>query len=422
MKKKNILALLLLALPVLMLTSCLKDQDELFEQSASKRLSEYLENTKKTLTSAQYGWILNYYPDRDLSYGGFVYTVKFKDETVEARCELDDPSNMIESTYTLCNEDGPVILFDTYNEYLHYFTTPSGSSGAGGYEAYDGDHMLMILDVAADGKTIKLKGTRSGNIMYMYQLEEDAETYLNKVLAVEDALPFSKYELEIGGKSAIVRVSSSNIFTFYTEDEEIYAPGVFTPNGLIFNEPVELYGKTIEGVTANGDKIVATNDASIVFSPVVPPINEQLIEGEWYISYSGFSAFGQSYYDKVIQGQQSIGETMLYGYVGANENGNFAFCFNSDGYTGSLVFAYQLDGEDKITMKFAMQGTGNGVWYRNNANYAYALFPFGYSSARTFTITADDTVNPTQLTLTEDGNEGNVIVLSSDIIYDPLNN
>ena len=70
MKKNDIILFLLMALPTLLLTSCLKDQEDVFEESASARTANYLSNTKKVLTSAENGWLLNYYPDRDQSYGG----------------------------------------------------------------------------------------------------------------------------------------------------------------------------------------------------------------------------------------------------------------------------------------------------------------------------------------------------------------
>lgn len=430
MNKKNILISLLLTIPFLMFTSCLKDQEDIFEQSASKRLSGYLENVKKTLTSADNGWILNYYPDRDLSYGGYVYTLKFDEQNVEARCEMDDPSNAITTTYSLCNEDGPSLLFDTYNEYLHLFSTPTGSSGPGGYEAYDGDHMFLILNVAEDGNTITLKGSRSGNIMYMYKLEEKAESYISKVLEMEDLLSeYSRYSVTVGKEEALVLVEDFNYFYFITsKGEEIEAPGIFTPEGLVFANPVKIGGRTITGFTAipgQGDEestFIALNNSSTVFTPVIPPLNEQLISGEWYISYSGFSAYGQTYLDKVVAAQENIGETMIYGYIGANENGNFAFCFNSSGYTGSLVFKYELEDDDKITMQFALQGTGDGVWYHNNASYHNILRPFGYSAPNSFIITADDEKKPTVMTLTDVNNPENVITLSAEEINDPLNN
>jgi hypothetical protein len=170
MNKKNIFIYLLLALPLL-LTSCLKDQEDLFTDSASARTTKYLAEVQDVLTSAENGWLLNYYPDREQSYGGAVYTLQFDDEQVTVSSEIaGDPNYTETSTYILNNEDGPVLMFDTYNQLMHYFATPSGSSGAGGYEAYDGDFIFIILGISEDKNTITLKGNRSGNIMYMHRM------------------------------------------------------------------------------------------------------------------------------------------------------------------------------------------------------------------------------------------------------------
>jgi len=56
MKKKNIILFLLMALPTLLLTSCLKDQEDLFTESASQRTTTYLAKAKKVLTSSENGW------------------------------------------------------------------------------------------------------------------------------------------------------------------------------------------------------------------------------------------------------------------------------------------------------------------------------------------------------------------------------
>ena len=195
MNKKNIFIYLLLALP-LMLTSCLKDQEDVFSESASARTVKYLENAKKVLTSSNNGWVLNYYPDRDLSYGGYVYTLKFGQENVEVFSELaSDAEPSKTSLYTLKNEDGPVLMFDTYNEYMHFFATPHGSSGAGGYEAYDGDFIFIIMNISEDGNTIKLKGNRSCNIMYMHRLtgEETSASYMNKIKTINKCMAFKNY-------------------------------------------------------------------------------------------------------------------------------------------------------------------------------------------------------------------------------------
>ena len=92
MKKNNIILFLLMALPTLLMTSCLKDQEDLFDDSASARTTKYLANIKQVLTSAENGWLFNYYPDRDQSYGGQPYVVKFKDDTVIAYADTEDRS------------------------------------------------------------------------------------------------------------------------------------------------------------------------------------------------------------------------------------------------------------------------------------------------------------------------------------------
>ena len=58
MKKTNIACLLLVTLPLL-LQSCLKDQDDIFSESASARMSNYLKNAADVLVGADNGLVLN---------------------------------------------------------------------------------------------------------------------------------------------------------------------------------------------------------------------------------------------------------------------------------------------------------------------------------------------------------------------------
>ena len=144
--KKKILSILLMMLPAVLLTSCLKDQEDLFSDSASQRVANYLDKAKKVLISAENGWVLDYFPHSEQAFGGYSYTLKFDEKNVTACFELaDEVTESITSTYLLDNEDGPCISFDTYNNYLHFFATPTGASGPGGYEAYGGDYIFIIL-------------------------------------------------------------------------------------------------------------------------------------------------------------------------------------------------------------------------------------------------------------------------------------
>ena len=56
MRKKHIFIMLLMALPMLLLTSCLKNQEDLFQESSSARMENYLNTYEALLKSSEYGW------------------------------------------------------------------------------------------------------------------------------------------------------------------------------------------------------------------------------------------------------------------------------------------------------------------------------------------------------------------------------
>lgn len=303
MNKKNIFIYFLLALPFL-LTSCLKDQEDLFDDSATARSTKYLNEAKKVLTSAEYGWVLDYFPDRQQSYGGYAYTLKFDDENVQACFELaNDVTQTLTSTYILNNESGPVLMFDTYNEYLHYFSTPTGSSGAGGYEAYDGDFLLMIMDISEDGNTIKLKGVRSGNIMYMHKLNKSITDYQTEMKVFKENLVFDQAVGVVDGITYNMGIAASDRYITIepvvenapegeeTEDdvviEAIEAPFCFNSDGFSFYEPVTIGDKEVRVFKYNAEEgsFVAEEDNSVVFTALLTPsivtnnIGENIIVG-----------------------------------------------------------------------------------------------------------------------------------------------
>ena len=418
MNKKHIFIYLLMALPLLV-TSCLKDQEDIFDESASQRVETYLANAKRVLTSAENGWLLNYYPDREQSYGGYVFTLKFDDENVTAGCELD-PDTTLVSTYILNNEDGPVIAFDTYNSFLHYFATPS----SGAYEAYDGDFIFIIMGISEDENTITLKGNRSGNIMYMHRLDSDGNQYINSVVDVRNSMPVN-FIAEYGSAPDTVKVALKNgVAIFSTNDEDQQTAYIFSSDGVDFYTPVTINGEEITGIQyIEGAEQFPVKGGSLMLTPVVLPLNEQFVNGEWFIAYSNLGTYGQAYWNYVKSGLTAIGEELYYAYL-ADEEGGFGLQFGSyDGsglYGGSLFFDYTLTGEDQITLQFAMAGAGDGVWYHNNANFAYALFPFGYSSSRTFTLTTDNINKPSYIILTDNDTPTNVIKLVAEEVYWPF--
>jgi len=442
MKKNNIILFLLMALPTLLLTSCLKDQEDLFSESASQRTTNYMANVKRVLTGAENGWLLNYVPDRETSYGGYCYTMKFDEETATVFSEFaPDAKPSTTSTYVLNNEDGPVLTFDTYNDQMHIFATPHGSSGAGGYEAYDGDFIFIIMDISEDENTITLKGNRSGNVMYMHRLTNDTpEGYIQKIKTVKKAMPYKNYEINLNGNTVTGFYSRSQIETLtgiqkaggkfiftYTEGEteqKVETPVMVTPEGIRFMDDVEILGRSFTGLKYAGtaaESFTDLTDESIVFQSVVMPLSTQFLTGEWYVVYSQLGAYGQFYWNNVNTALTGIGERLYYAYMGEKDGFGFHFAsYDGSGlYSGSLLFDATVVSNDEVTIAFSKKGAGSGVWYYNNASFAYALFPFGLN-ARTFKLTTDNIAEPSTITLTDVNNANNVITLSAETVNWPF--
>ena len=162
MNKIKNFSLLLFALPLL-LTSCLKDNDEVFDESASERLQAALAETRTILRGAENGWVMDYYVGTDQVYGGYTFIVKFDSLTCTACSELTPQAET--SFYKLTTDNGPVLTFDTYNTVLHELATPS----AGNYEGSHADYEFQV--VSATPELVLLRGRRTGSVMQMRPLK-----------------------------------------------------------------------------------------------------------------------------------------------------------------------------------------------------------------------------------------------------------
>lgn len=262
MRKKHILLAILMALPMLLTTSCLKDQEDVFDKSSSARMSDYLKSYNDLLKSAENGWALEYYagiPD-DVEYGGWVYALKFNGSSVEVYSDhAGDPSQPVSSLYKMTNDDGPVLAFDTYNELMHMFATPTPSD----YEAYGGDHEFIIMGVN-DAKTeITLKGKRSGYTMYLRKLDKTPAEYMANIVKMENTITLTNF---VGsGAGANINYDSHSIFlgpeeqynryvdndVTMTEDEikECTRMFIVTETGIRLYSPVTINGKEVQNLT-----------------------------------------------------------------------------------------------------------------------------------------------------------------------------
>ncbi len=244
MKKIHILTALLFALPLMTLTSCLKDESDVFDKSASTRMQEQLDKTREVLRGAANGWVVDYYHGENQAYGGKAFIVKFDSLECTAMSELTGDESAT-SYYKLTNDNGPVLTFDTYNEVIHKLATPSQSA----YEGQLADFEMEVMSATAD--KVVLKGKKTNDYMYMYPLKGSATEYLHKVLAMSDSV--------IVGTGASVTATDSVYCDFDVDNRNIK----FTVNGV---KTTVAYTYTDTGLRLYKDvKVNGTNLSSFVY-------------------------------------------------------------------------------------------------------------------------------------------------------------
>lgn len=254
MKRKNIFMIALVALATASLTSCLKDDEELFAEKSAHRITAAMKEASDMLPTAEYGWILEMYPEKTQMYGGWTYCVRFDAERAYVSSELaETPKVVTTSLWKMTNDNGPTLTLDTYNELFHYYATPSSDN----YQALKGDFEFMVMEVTPD--LIRLRGKKTHNAAYLRRLTMPAEEYITKQRYVDDRLVFSKMEGNVGGHSVVLEPDLDNRQLSFTVDGEEKAETAYcvTPEGIRLYEDVEI---------ADG---VSVSDIPVTIDPAV---------------------------------------------------------------------------------------------------------------------------------------------------------
>ena len=157
------LAIILLGLFPLVLSSCLKEEEDYFDKSASARIEEAVKNAISVLEGAENGWAVKYYPNPTQTFGGFNLFFKFDDGTVTVSSEIESASTTATSLYSVGQEAGPTLAIDTKNELINYFAHPRNPDGYGSnYKGLEGDYLWTVL--SATPEKVMRRGVKSGSL------------------------------------------------------------------------------------------------------------------------------------------------------------------------------------------------------------------------------------------------------------------
>lgn len=221
------------------LAACTPKVDDYFEQSASARLKSNIDRAYQILRSAPNGWEFEYYPGTDLAYGGIIYTVKFDSLTATIGCSLV-PDSVQTTLYKMTNDNGPVLTFDSYNDLLHYYSTPSSIE----YQGKEGEFEFVVDSLADD--FIALYGKKTRNPMYMRKLTSSSNDYATKTVNIFDHFVDS-IRGAIGGvevKGKCIPTNRTISLTVGSDTMDVHF--AFTDKGIRLYRPLRLGGQTVQ--------------------------------------------------------------------------------------------------------------------------------------------------------------------------------
>lgn len=247
MKRSAIILLLFLAVPAL-LTSCLFDEEDLFDQSASERIEAAKQEAKTILESAENGWHVRYFPSPTLEFGGYNLFFKFSDGKVTVASEIErDPSTTETSLYSLGEDLGVTLNFDTKNALINYFVHPRNPDGLGSsYKGMEGDYKFTVMETSAE--QVILRGIISGNYYVMTPVAAETdwasemETYRNN----SEDMAFSSYSFVVKGKAYPATLTNRRFAVKIDNETTFYVPFIYTCTGLSFYMPIEADGVTAQ--------------------------------------------------------------------------------------------------------------------------------------------------------------------------------
>lgn len=322
-----------LAFVSLSLTSCLHDNEDLFDKPAAERMEEAVKADKELLESASNGWQMHFYTGEQYSGGGYTMFMKFKSGKAYVSSDIAPGSMVTSSSYDVISDRGPVITFNTYNMIMHYLASPSMSN----VEGEQGDYEFVITKTTQD--SIYVKGKKWGNKFVMTRVPADVswEESINKMHAIVNSMRFAY--LPEGAASADDAVMfDPSLRRVYVGSDIEGVPFYFNPDGIGFKDPVTIAGKEVSELKYDSETLgLSSDDNALKLNAYTPegyrPLDDYL--GSWNMSYQAQTESGS-----MVDAVQTFTLSPMADLINQRSQTQMLGQFKLGDYDFNLVFFY----------------------------------------------------------------------------------
>jgi len=413
MKKIHYILIIL----VVFLSACSKTEEDVFLQSPAERMNNALESDYDLLTSAQNGWVMEYFANAQSP--GYNLLVKFQTsgQAVFAASNEYTENNTYETDsclFEMIGDNGPVLTFNSYSKILHVFSNPVDPYGSSYLDGYglEGDYEFVVMK--AEAEKIILRGKKYYTTVIMTKLAENV-SWTNYVAGLDamNSVLFSgnapKLTMTIGKSVYSFSNGSSHIFSaqkYAANSTATDIPFIITSTGIRFYEPQDFEGNEVQYFDLNDEKsalvsvenpdikLVGQDDLAAYFMSTIKT---------WVFVPAELSANMKTLYDQIV-------ESCVTNYNAENVKLALKYYTTRNSFELSLTFdTGQTKNEgnldltitsSKNSLTISDKGTAdvNGVIYRADVaglNELATLLSGGYA------LTTFAKINPQIIKLTD---------------------
>lgn len=399
-------------------------QDEKYEnvfgEAPVERRNAYFEQLRTTLVGAENGWNMQYFPAGD-SPGYNLYAL-FKDSgEVILGAKNIYTGNIYQEyagSYNLTTDNGPSLVFTTYNRALHPFCDPDINIST------LADFEFIVFDLKDD--TILLKGKRMKTDIRLIRLSDGmtGEEYVRRAEETKRLL-FSAGSpdliLDVEDKTYFFSEGNTSIFKIREAgaDTVITMPYIITADGFCLYKSLEVGDRRLRNfrLVDNRNGLICTDPGvNARFRKVTDNVSEFFlnsltsISNVWTIDKNSLGGVFAGAYTQITDNckdrYKEDFESLFFAYKTARRS--ITLSFKSGGkYEGAFNFAITpKEGQtDQIVFTNKNSADNNGNLYLKNVS-GFDVF-IDELGKGTYTISTESAMNVSSIKFTQESNPDN---------------